>query len=66
MEELKPCPMCGEPAILKDRFVAGIANQKAYWVVCSKCQLKLHERNSGKKAIEAWNRRVDNGKANNL
>ena len=52
------CPLCGGHGIVKDRFLNGVSNRKAYWVVCGKCQLKLQDRNSRKKAVEAWNARV--------
>lgn len=54
---LMPCPFCGGKGILKYRFVQG-ANNKAYWIVCGKCQAKLNERRSAKRAVEAWNTRV--------
>ena len=56
-DELKPCPFCGDKAILLHRYISGIANKKAYWVKCGKCQSKIQERNSTKKAIEFWNNR---------
>lgn len=54
--DLKPCPFCGGKGILKDRFVQG-ANNKAYWIVCGKCQARIQDRRSRKRAIEAWNNR---------
>ena len=55
--ELKPCPFCGGHGILKDRFIAGIANTKHYWIVCGECQTKMIERRSMVRAETAWNTR---------
>jgi Lar family restriction alleviation protein len=57
MTELKPCPFCGSKAILKDRFLQGVANRKSYWIMCSKCQSRIQDRNSEIKAVSFWNRR---------
>jgi Lar family restriction alleviation protein len=56
--ELKLCPFCGGIAILKDRYLNGVANTKNYWVVCGKCQARIQDRRSIKRAIEAWNNRL--------
>ncbi len=58
--ELKPCPFCGGKANLKEKYIHGVANRKNYWVVCTNCQIRIQDRNSVEKAIEQWNRRVDN------
>lgn len=59
-KQLKPCPFCGGKAELVDT---------GYWssVMCEQCKAVSKSFNhSGKhcsadKAIEAWNRRVNNG-----
>lgn len=58
--ELKPCPFCGGKAILKEKYIKGVANRKNYWVVCTKCQTRTQDRNRVCKALEEWNRRFDN------
>jgi Lar family restriction alleviation protein len=56
--ELKPCPFCGGKSILKNRWLNGCVNRKNYWVVCGKCQARIQDRNSVKRAIDAWNTRT--------
>lgn len=61
MLELKSCPFCGGKARM---FVNGGVR-----VICSKCHVGTmiltdnmeYESNAVEKAIEAWNRRADNG-----
>ena len=56
MSELKNCPFCPDGVgILKDRYVQGTANRKTYWVECNKCQARIQNRRSAKRAVEAWN-----------
>ena len=56
MSELKKCPFCPDGiGILKDRYIQGIANRKTYWVECNKCQARIQNRRSAKRAVEAWN-----------
>lgn len=60
MNELKPCPFCGGKAIVEGRH-----NRFMEWYLCAcpECQISQ----TGKQysfrfeAIEAWNRRADNG-----
>ena len=56
MDELKPCPFCGFPQIALYPRHNGF-NFKVY---CFNCSAQLY-RGTEKEAIEAWNRRVDNG-----
>lgn len=60
--ELKPCPFCGGKAGLKLITTDAIAMMpKIHWhkVSCMKCGASV-EATESTKAIEAWNRRVDN------
>lgn len=50
-EEIKPCPFCGGEA----KFQSGV-------ICCSECGVKMRYIQSRELAINAWNRRVDNGK----
>lgn len=55
-EKLLSCPFCPDGVgILKDRYIQGIANRKTYWVECNKCQARIQNRRSAKRAVEAWN-----------
>ena len=54
MSSLNPCK-CGGKAMLKDRYIQGIANRKNYWVVCEKCKKRTRDRNREAKAIKEWN-----------
>lgn len=64
MEELKPCPFCGGEANIayearrrydKDKWVDGVR------VYCGTCEAQMFY-TSEKLAVEAWNRRKDDGK----
>lgn len=61
-EQLRECPFCGGNAEIKERYLIGVANKKNYWVVCGKCQAQINQRNSIKRATEAWNRRTGENK----
>lgn len=56
--ELNPCPFCGgEEISCQD---AG-KNTDVWFVQCESCGATFPHFDSEKEAIEAWNRRVDNG-----
>ena len=58
MSELKPCPFCGGEALLRERYIQGIANRKHYRRECRHCKATFADwYRSMKKADEAWNRR---------
>ena len=62
MSDLKPCPFCGGEA---EAIKAHHIFENPYVVICSneKCRASLGMFSKTKEeAIEAWNRRVDNGK----
>ena len=54
MEQLKPCPFCGGEATIT-LFIKQIA------ISCTNCSAVVVEK-TAQEAIEAWNRRADNGK----
>ena len=59
MSELKPCPFCGCSATV---LAKQIYSEKILFVVaCDVCGGKTRGFHGSKEAIEAWNRRVDNG-----
>ena len=59
MSELKPCPFCGGEALLRERYIQGIANRKHYRRECRHCKATFADwYRSIKKADEAWNLRV--------
>ena len=68
MNELRPCPFCGGEAQLKTQEVDyGLCGA---WVYCTNCQAKTNYMNTHEmvihkssiaQAIEAWNRRADDG-----
>lgn len=60
MERFKPCPFCGG----KHPFLSKVTTNyyaEQFFVICEDCQAKSKYATSENKAIEAWNRRADNG-----
>jgi Lar family restriction alleviation protein len=65
--ELKPCPFCGGKAVT--HACAELCNEMAkiiydgkYGVHCRSCGVATLPNNSESEAIEAWNRRAEDGK----
>ena len=52
--ELKPCPFCGGRATLE--------GNDYFWVECTSCDAMTRGSEDKQKAIEAWNRRAEDGK----
>ena len=60
MDELKPCPFCGNSAW--ERIAYDTWKKKIRFTVqCKKCNAVLKYA-SRKAAVKAWNRRVEDGK----
>ena len=57
MPDLKPCPFCGEKEAIR------LTSWGLWRCWCVKCLAKTADELYKKDAIEAWNRRADNGKA---
>ena len=59
MDELKPCPFCGGKA-----FSTGVLPTYGfdvmYRAICEDCNISTPSKWTKEKAIEAWNRRVNN------
>ena len=63
MNKLKPCPFCGGKASIcidEENMEKGFAHK--WYIVCDSCATCSGMAVSEKKAVEAWNRRADNGK----
>jgi Lar family restriction alleviation protein len=58
MYELKPCPFCGYPARL---FTKRISTDFEYIVKCNKCRANVKYYKGKSAAVNAWNRRVNDG-----
>lgn len=61
MEELKPCPFCGNDLVIWDcEPFYFISTPRLY---CQQCgiEVKFRHSNDAYDLAEAWNRRVDNG-----
>ena len=66
MVELKPCPFCGSEKIAM-RNVGKMFGKSAYertylYMECRDCQAQTGVYGTKPKTIEAWNRRVGNGR----
>jgi Lar family restriction alleviation protein len=56
MEELKPCPFCGNKKPKLNE--AMLACKPAWMVECMKCYASVRAEFTKGKAIQAWNQRV--------
>ena len=63
MAELKPCPFCGanvndedEPIVLAYQYTID-----AYCISCDRCGASSGSHDGRVEAIEAWNRRAEDG-----
>ena len=59
MAELKPCPFCGGYAFSTNNLPT--YGCYAYRVICEDCSISTPLKWTEEKAIEAWNRRVEDG-----
>ena len=58
MTELKPCPFCGgEAGIMRYNHI-----KKVSFCFCTSCKAKMPNMLTREEAIEAWNRRAEDGK----
>ena len=59
MSEIMNCPFCNGRAIMRERFINGVANVKHYRLECVDCHASfLNWNKNTSKAIAAWNRRA--------
>ena len=62
MDELKQCPFCGGKANLVTHHNRACTWAR-YYVKCERCLVHQHNYETPQIAIEAWNRRAEDGKA---
>lgn len=60
MEQLKPCPFCGEEAQIFTDDEMGYLGNAQYLVRCGNCLCGTGHYNNPEYAIEAWNKRANN------
>lgn len=65
MIELKPCPFCGEEAVIRSTTALN-GKYSAFYIKCSSCEIQTlsyvdtrYDLDALKKAIETWNLRVN-------
>ena len=59
MSEIMNCPFCNGRAIMRERFINGVANVKHYRLECVDCHASfLNWNKNTSKAAAAWNRRA--------
>ena len=57
--ELKPCPFCGNEAVMQNVFLMGVG-AKWFYVKCVECCAEINDpAPSEKMAANKWNRRAD-------
>lgn len=56
--ELKPCPFCGEKAVVL-QHISNYGN-RYYFVTCIDCGNRTEYKNTTQTVMRLWNRRVDN------
>lgn len=63
MERLKPCPFCGESSnfVHLQKIIYANEDYRRWEVMCENCGAEVSEFVTPERAIEAWNRRADNG-----
>lgn len=61
MAELKPCKKCGYGHGRVITYGHFRSAQNTYRVSCPQCSYCTKEKQSREEAVEAWNRRTDNG-----
>ena len=59
MTNLKPCPFCGGDKIL-EAMQKPVSAGEYFMIKCADCSCEI-TRTSRRKAVEAWNRRVEDG-----
>ena len=59
VNDLKPCPFCGGEAYVKTWWGGGTIGRYVNRVQCKKCRCNSGDWMQKPKAIEAWNRRVE-------
>ena len=63
MAELKPCPFCGGKAFLSEvLYYCEPGRCTTQFIECNECHATTYEYNTEEEAIEAWNRRAEDGK----
>ena len=60
--KLLPCPFCGHEGMLRS-MKFGMERTNRYAVTCTACAIAIGWEDSDEKAIDRWNRRVENSLA---
>lgn len=58
--ELKPCPFCEESKMV---FARKILTRNRWHVLCDNCKCRTGQYLTRQEAVEAWNRRANDGRA---
>ena len=60
--ELKPCPFCGSNNLSIESIFMTNCPDRFCWIRCNNCTAEIKEPKLRDEAIEAWNRRITDGR----
>lgn len=55
--KLKPCPFCGEKAVVASEPIS-FEGERTYYIRCSVCGVQMGYCNSAVNLVQAWNKRT--------
>lgn len=62
MDELKPCPFCGNKYVCLEERNSLHGDLEGYFIFCINCGIETGLYSNADKLIRKWNRRADDGR----